>query len=176
MDTAATDPRAFRDACGRFTTGVCVVTSSGPGGPSGLTANAVTSVSLDPPLVLVCFDRTARTLTAVEQSGRFAVHVLAHEQEDEAARFASKRPEAEKFAGSTWSVRSGVPILDGCLAGLVCELRKLFPAGDHVIGLGEVVDLWGADGEPLVFYRGDYWALSEREPAPPDVDAALEGA
>ncbi|MGH2978181.1 MAG: flavin reductase family protein [Solirubrobacterales bacterium] len=172
---AAVDPSAFRDACSRFATGVCVVTSSGPDGPSGMTANAVTSLSLDPPLVVVCFALSARTLTAVQHSGRFGVHFLSHDQEEVAARFASKMPEAQKFDGLEWVERDGVPALGGCLAGLACEVRELLPGGDHLIGVGAVTSLWRDDGEPLVFYRGAYWALSEREDAPPEVDAALEG-
>jgi 3-hydroxy-9,10-secoandrosta-1,3,5(10)-triene-9,17-dione monooxygenase reductase component len=173
VERPAIDPIAFRDACGRFVTGVSVVTSFGPDGPSGLTANAVSSLSLDPPLLVVCFDRSARTLSAVEHSRRYGIHFLAHDQEDVAAWFASKDPEREKFGRVGWWVRSGVPAIEGCLAGLVCEVRDLLPGGDHVIGVGEVVDLWTADGEPLVFFRGDYWALADREEAPASVDEAL---
>ena len=68
-----------------------------------------------------------------------------------------------------------MPALGGCLAGMACELRELLPGGDHLIGVGEVTSLWTREGDPLVFYRGDYWALSEREDAPPEVDEALEG-
>jgi flavin reductase (DIM6/NTAB) family NADH-FMN oxidoreductase RutF len=175
VDSAAVDPTAFREACGRFVTGVCVVTSFGSDGPSGLTANAVSSLSLEPPLMIVCFDRSARTLSAVEHSRRFAVHFLARSQEQTAARFASKQTEQQKFDGVRWSERSRVPVLEDCLAGLACEVKELVPGGDHLIGIGEVVDLWTSEDEPLVFFRGDYWALSAREPAPPDVDRALEG-
>jgi 3-hydroxy-9,10-secoandrosta-1,3,5(10)-triene-9,17-dione monooxygenase reductase component len=175
MESGAIDAGAFREVCGRFVTGVCVVTSFGPDGPSGMTANAVTSLSLEPPLVIVCFDRTARTLGAVEHSRRLAIQFLAHDQEALAARFASKLPEPEKFEPVAWSDRRGVPALAGCLAGLGCELRDLHPGGDHLIAVAEVVDLWTAEGDPLVFFRGDYWALTAREPAPPEVDEALEG-
>jgi 3-hydroxy-9,10-secoandrosta-1,3,5(10)-triene-9,17-dione monooxygenase reductase component len=175
VGAASVDPIAFRDVCGRFATGVCVITSFGPEGPSGLTANAVSSLSLQPPMVVVCFDREARTLAAVTHSSRFGVHFLGHDQEATAARFASKKPESEKFDGVPWSERSGIPALEGCLGGVACELRELFPGGDHLIGIGEVTDLWSAEGEPLVFFRGDYWSLTDRAPAPPDVDAALEG-
>jgi flavin reductase (DIM6/NTAB) family NADH-FMN oxidoreductase RutF len=169
------DTSAFRDVCGRFVTGVSVVTSFGEEGPSGMTANALSSLSLEPPLMIVCFDRSARTLVAVKHSRRFGIHFLTHSQGRLAARFASKRPEPEKFAEVPWSERSGVPLLKECLAGLACELRELVEGGDHLIGIGEVVDLWSsADGEPLVFFRGDYWSLAGGEPAPPDVDAALE--
>jgi flavin reductase (DIM6/NTAB) family NADH-FMN oxidoreductase RutF len=169
------DPLEFRDVCSRFATGVCVITSFGPDGPSGLTANAVTSLSLQPPLMIVCFDRSARTLAAVEHSRAFAIHFLAHDQEETAARFASKEPEKQKFEGSSWSSRSSVPVLDDCLAVLACRLTDLLPGGDHLIGVGEVTHLWASKGEPLVFFRGDYWTLGGREPAPPDVDEALEG-
>ena len=169
------DAAEFRAACGHFATGVCVVTSLGADGPSGMTANAVSSLSLDPPLMIVCFALTSRTLAAVEQSRRFGVQFLSHDQEDVAARFASKLPEAEKFDGVGWSERAGVPSIDGSLAWLGCELRELYPGGDHQIGVGEVVDLWEVDGDPLVFFRGDYWSLADREDAPPEVDRALEG-
>jgi flavin reductase (DIM6/NTAB) family NADH-FMN oxidoreductase RutF len=169
------EARAFRDVAGRFVTGVSVVTSFGPHGPSGMTANAVTSLSLEPPLMIVCFDRTARTLEAVEHSRRLAIQFLAHDQEEIASRFASKLPEAEKFEGLEWSDRGGVPALGGAVAGMACTLRELVPGGDHLIGIAEVVDLWTEGGEPLVFFGGDYWTLTEREPAPPEVDEALEG-
>jgi flavin reductase (DIM6/NTAB) family NADH-FMN oxidoreductase RutF len=175
MQATGIDADAFRDVCSRFATGVGVITSFGPNGPSGLTANAVSSLSLRPPLMVVCFDRDARTLAAVQHSRRFGIHFLGHAQEETAARFASKEAEERKFAGMRWSERSGVPALDGCLAGLACELTELLPGGDHLIGIGEVVDLWSSEGEPLVFFRGDYWSLTGREPAPPDVDEALEG-
>lgn len=171
---APIDPAEFRNACGRFATGVCVVTALGPDGPSGMTANAVTSLSLEPPLMIVCFAHTSRTLSAVEHSGRFGVQFLAHDQEDVAARFASKLPERKKFDGLAWSERRGVPSIDGCLAWLGCELRDMHPGGDHLIGVGEVVDLWEIAGEPLVFFRGDYWALADRTEAPDEVDRALE--
>jgi flavin reductase (DIM6/NTAB) family NADH-FMN oxidoreductase RutF len=138
-----------------------------------MTANAVSSLSLDPPLMIVCFDREARTLSAVEHSRQFGVHILARSQEEIAARFASKQSESEKFTAVRWSKRSGVPMLADCAAGLACELDRLLPGGDHLIAVGEVVDLWKSDAEPLVFFRGDYWGLSEREPAPPEVDEAL---
>jgi flavin reductase (DIM6/NTAB) family NADH-FMN oxidoreductase RutF len=171
----AVDRLEFRETCASFATGVCVVTSLGEEGPSGMTANAVTSLSLDPPLMIVCFALTARTLTAVEHSGRFGVQFLAAGQDDLAARFASKLPEEQKFEGIRWHERAGVPSLDGCLGWLGCELRDLRPGGDHLIGVGEVVDMWHVRGEPLVFFEGDYWGLTPRGHAPPEVDAALEG-
>ena len=146
--------RRFRDAIGSFPTGVAVVTTAGP---AGLTTNAVTSLSLDPVLLLVCFDNDSRTLPAVRESGRFAVNVLRSGQEDLAHVFASKRVAEEKFAAVTHSIVDGVPILEGVLAWFVCDVRDLLPGGDHTIGVGEVRDLdHDPAGEPLVFLRGRY--------------------
>lgn len=148
------DPRAFRDTLGAFPTGVTIVTAPGP---AGLTTNAFTSVSLDPALILVCFDNTSRTLPAVEEAGRFAVNVLKADQGALAALFASKRVAKEKFAEVTHTEEHGVPVLDGALAWLVCEVDRAIPAGDHTIVIGAVRALHADDdGEPLLFHRGDY--------------------
>lgn len=153
--------RAFRDAFGRFPTGVTVVTASGPNGPAGMTTNAVSSLSLDPLLLLVCFESRARTLEVVRASRRFAVNVLRAEDEELAAVFASKRIGAEKFADVTHTESHGVPVLDRALAWVACELRELRPGGDHEIGIGEVLGTGsGAEGDPLVFYRGAYTTIA----------------
>ena len=110
---AAIDPDAFRRAVGHLPTGVTVVTAPGADGPSGLTANAVSSLSLDPPLMLACLDRGSRTLRAVEAAGRFGVNVLAAGQEDLARAFATKREMHEKWDGVAWAERGGLPALEG---------------------------------------------------------------
>jgi len=149
--------RAFRDAIGSFPTGVCVVTACGDDGPAGLTTNAVTSLSLDPQLLIVCFDNASRTLPVVREAGRFAVNVLRAGQGDLARVFASKRVAREKFAETTHTVAHGVPVLDDALAWLVCELQQLIPGGDHTIGIGAVTELdFDPAGEPLTFFRGSY--------------------
>ncbi len=146
--------RRFRDAIGAFPTGVAVVTASGP---AGLTTNAVTSLSLDPVLLLVCFDNASRTLPAVRASGRFGVNVLRAGQEELARVFASKRVADEKFAAVTHELVDGVPVLEGVLAWFVCDVRELLPGGDHTIGIGEVRALESdAAGDPLLFLRGQY--------------------
>jgi flavin reductase (DIM6/NTAB) family NADH-FMN oxidoreductase RutF len=151
------DGERFRDTMGRFATGVCVVTALSPRGPAGLTTNAVTSLSLAPPLLLVCFDNTSRTLPIVREAGRFAVNVLRAGQEDLAATFASKDLlPAEKFAAVTHTVDHGVPVLDGALAWLACDLGAMHPGGDHTIGIGAVTQMDAEDGEPLLFFRGEY--------------------
>ncbi len=153
--------RGFRDAIGHFPTGVTVVTASGPDGPAGMTTNAISSLSLDPLLLLVCFESRSRTLEVVRASRRFAVNVLRAEDEDLAAVFASKRVGAEKFADVTHKESHGVPVLDRALAWIACELRELRPGGDHEIGIGEVLGTGaGADGDPLVFYRGAYTTIA----------------
>jgi flavin reductase (DIM6/NTAB) family NADH-FMN oxidoreductase RutF len=149
------DPLRFREVFGRFATGVAVVTV--PGG--GMTANAVCSLSLDPLLVLVCFDRTARTLPLVRDTGRFAVNVLGAGHEHLAGHFASKLPEDEKLGAIPHHDEDGLPVLDEALAWVVCDLERLIPGGDHEIATGAVTALGHGDGEPLVWYRGSYHGL-----------------
>jgi len=135
---------------------VAIVTCQGHGGPAGLTTSAVTSLSLDPLLLLVCFDNTSRTLPVVRDARRFAVNVLRAGQEDLAAAFASKRVAEEKFESVTHTVAHGVPVLDDALAWVACDLVELLPGGDHTIGIGSVIDGAASAGEPLVFFRGTY--------------------
>jgi flavin reductase (DIM6/NTAB) family NADH-FMN oxidoreductase RutF len=151
-------PARFRSVMGHFATGVTVVTVATPEGPVGLTANAVCSLSLEPLLLLVCFDNEARTLPAVRATGRFGVNVLAAGQEDLARLFASKRPEREKFAGVAHSVHDGIPVIDGVLAWVGCRLERLIPGGDHTIGIGAVEAAEAGRGEPLLWFRGSYRA------------------
>src|SRR5215510_5718672 len=103
MSADGVAPEEFRTALSAFATGVTVVTAVGANGPSGATANAVTSLSLDPPMMLACLDRGSRTLTAVRAQGRFGVNALAAGQEGLARQFAGKHPEAEKWAGVEWA-------------------------------------------------------------------------
>ena len=154
------DPERYRTVFGHFATGVVVVTSAGPAGSGGMTANAVCSLSLDPLLVLVCFEHGARTLPLVRDAGRFAVNVLRLGSEDVARVFASKVPEGEKLNGMPHRLEDGMPVLDAALAWVVCDLDRLIPAGDHEIAIGAVTAMGLADGEPLLWYRGAYRALA----------------
>jgi flavin reductase (DIM6/NTAB) family NADH-FMN oxidoreductase RutF len=151
------EPQRFRDVMGHFATGVTVVTASDDDGPVGMTANAVCSLSLDPLLLLVCFDNGARTLPEVQHAERFGVNVLAAGQEELARLFASKTPEREKFADVQHAVHDGIPVIEGTLAWVGCSLEDLIPAGDHTIGIGAVTaaETAGA-GSPLIWYRGEY--------------------
>jgi 3-hydroxy-9,10-secoandrosta-1,3,5(10)-triene-9,17-dione monooxygenase reductase component len=150
-------PARFRAVMGHFATGVTVVTASGPEGPVGMTANAVCSLSLEPLLLLVCFDHEARTLPVVRETGRFGVNVLAAGQERLARLFASKAPEAAKFAGVEHAVHDGIPVIEGVLAWVGCTLERLVPGGDHTIGIGAVTAAeFAGEAEPLIWYRGVY--------------------
>jgi flavin reductase (DIM6/NTAB) family NADH-FMN oxidoreductase RutF len=150
------EPDRFRDVMGRFATGVTVVTATSPDGPVGMTANAVCSLSLEPLLLLVCFDNEARTLPVVRETGRFGVNVLRSDQEDLARLFASKTPESEKFAGVPHTVHDGIPVIEGALAWVGCRLERLIPGGDHTIGIGAVEAAEAGRGEPLLWFRGSY--------------------
>ena len=153
------EPERFRAVMGHFATGVAVVTVDAPGGPQGMTANAVASLSLDPVLVHVCLDNGARSLPEVERAGRFGVNVRAGGQEHLARRFASKAD--GKFAEVAHSVHAGIPVLDGALAWVGCELERFVPGGDHTIGIGAVhaAELGAPGIEPLIWFRGGYDSL-----------------
>src|SRR5262245_13504040 len=146
----------FREALGAYPTGVTVVTAIGPNGPSGATANAVTSLSLDPPLMLACLDRESRTLTSVRAQGRFGVNALAAGQEKLARQFSGKHPELAEWEGVELEEHLGLPRLNGGLMWVVCELRDLIDGGDHLILTGNVVEASSVEGRPLIFHRGDY--------------------
>jgi flavin reductase (DIM6/NTAB) family NADH-FMN oxidoreductase RutF len=153
-----TDPAAFRSVMGRFATGVTVVTATGPEGPVGMTANAVCSLSLDPLLLLVCFDCDARTLPIVRDARRFGVNVLGEGQEAVARRFASKHE--GKFDEVLHEIEDGLPVLDGAIAWVACDLTELLPGGDHVIGIGAVTTGSEREGAPLLWYRSGYGRLA----------------
>jgi flavin reductase (DIM6/NTAB) family NADH-FMN oxidoreductase RutF len=155
------DPERYRTVFGHFATGVAVITCAGPSGSGGMTANAVCSLSLDPLLVLICFENRARTLPLVRDTGRFAVNVLRAGSEDIARVFASKVPEADKLAGAPHRIEHGAPLLDDALAWIVCDLERLIPAGDHEIAIGAVTAMGVGEGEPLIWYRGAYRQLPE---------------
>jgi flavin reductase (DIM6/NTAB) family NADH-FMN oxidoreductase RutF len=159
-DVSATE---FRGAMGHFPTGVTVVTSiAADGAPVGTTANAVTSLSLDPPLILVCFDLGSLTLRAVRWHGAFVVNVLAAAQRHLSANFAR-----HGLAAAWDGVRhrhgpTGSPWLEGALAVLECTVEHALPGGDHEIVIGRVrqVETSATPDAPLVFFRGDYASLA----------------
>lgn len=143
----------------RWPTGVAVVTSRDGAGPRGATTNALTSLSLDPLLVLVALDHASNTLATVRASGRFCINVLSAGQEEIARRFATKASGEEKLAGVPHELADGVPVLSGCVAWLACELVEELAGGDHTVLLGRPLAA-GADPQaaPLVFYGGRFHA------------------
>ena len=151
----------FKDAMAAVPAGVVVVGVRDDDGLRGLTASSFTSVSLEPPLVLVCLDRFARTRDAVAASARFTVSVLERRQEFVAERFAGRAP----LVGPAWRDvphdldASGLPIVRGCVAWFECTLRGLLAAGDHDIAVGEVTAAGRGPGEPLVLWDRAFWRL-----------------
>jgi flavin reductase (DIM6/NTAB) family NADH-FMN oxidoreductase RutF len=157
--------RDFRNTVSVFATGVNVITTRGEKHAYGMTANAFTSVSLDPPLVLVCVDLGAEGRTAIEGNGAFAVNVLSAEQEPISRYFASKDRPRGRDAFSEISHHeavTGSPIIDGVCGHLDCRLHASHEAGDHLIFIGEVVSI-GSDPEipPLLFHGGAYGLLNK---------------
>lgn len=153
------DDAMFRQVLGHFATGVTVITCMDGDEPVGMSANAFTSVSLDPPLVLFCAGRTSSTWPRIERSGKFAVNILGEHQEDVCRTFATK--DADRFAVVEWHLGvGGSPVLHGVLAYLDCEMWATYDGGDHVIVVGRVLDLGIThDAGPLVFFRGGYGRL-----------------
>lgn len=151
------DALAFREAMGRYPTGVTVVTARDrSGAPVGLTVNSFTSVSLAPPLVLVCIDRASSSHDVMVEAGRFRINVLADDQTEVAARFATT-PSEERFDGLSWEEDApGPPRIHGVAAWLECALEAVHPGGDHSILVGRVLSVDTSDREALVFHRGAY--------------------
>ncbi|TGQ50331.1 alpha/beta fold hydrolase [Mesorhizobium sp. M1C.F.Ca.ET.193.01.1.1] len=177
---AGFDSGEFRRALGSFLTGVTIVTTIGPEGePRGFTANSFTSVSLDPPLVLVCIAHKALGHPVFATSKSFAINVLNESQKSASGIFASKAP--DKFASVDWQPgRTGSPILDGSVACFDCDMERLVEAGDHSILIGRVRDFQHNSAQPLGYCRGAYItpglsqeALAAAQPGT-DVGAILE--
>lgn len=151
----------LRGAMGRFATGVTVVTLLDDRDvPQGFTVNSLTSVSLVPPLVLVCVDHSANILRCFSKNYAFTVNILSEEQEEISSQFASKAE--DKFAGIAYEAgKLGPPRIQGCLGYLECRITNQYPGGDHVIFIGEVevTELGPEGGKPLLFYAGKYARL-----------------
>lgn len=148
---------------GHFATGVCVVsTRRGDGSPVGTTVNAVTSVSLDPPLLLVCLARDSETLAAVIESSRFAVSILTEEQREHSVRFAAKGEHAHAEDVEFSEHDAYMPYLADALATIACRVSALHEGGDHMIVLAEALSMSSAERDvaPLLFFRGSYSRLA----------------
>jgi flavin reductase (DIM6/NTAB) family NADH-FMN oxidoreductase RutF len=155
------DPVELRRAMGCFATGVTVITTRDQSGrPFGLTANAVTSLSLEPPLLLICVDRKAETFPHFFDSKIFVLNILSEDQEEVSRRFATSG--GEKFAGLDYRLgQLGTPVLAGTLGHIECQIIETIEGGDHVIHVGEVQTVEWHEGRPLLFFRGKYRALRD---------------
>ena len=167
MSATAVDPRELRKALGTFMTGVTVITTlDDEGRPRGFTANSFTSVSLDPPLVLVCIDHNALSYPTWAATEHFAVNVLAEEQREVSGIFAGKT--ADKFAQVTWHAgTTGSPLIDDSLSWVDCRVYKRVEAGDHLVLIGQVQDFRYTPANPLGYFRGAYLTPEVEQDAMP---------
>src|SRR5215218_10195296 len=155
MASAAFDGERYRHVIGHFATGVTVITSRHDDTDHGATASAVSSVSLDPPSLLVCLNRSAVTETAVRESGTFAVNILRADQGELALRFAGRH--GDKFDGvAVGRSAEGDPLLEGALARIECRVRDAVTGGTHTVFFGEVRNAEAAKADPLAYFRGRF--------------------
>lgn len=167
-ETAQTDfipgpetARSFRDALGRYSTGVTVVTTHGPQGPVGVTANSFAAVSLDPPLVLWSPAKSSRRCRAFTEATDFSIHVLAADQIDICRHFT--QPD-DHFSGLDVTLSpEGTPLIQGVLARFDCRTETTHDAGDHIIVIGRVLRAFHRAGAPLVFSQGRYGTFAARD-------------
>jgi flavin reductase (DIM6/NTAB) family NADH-FMN oxidoreductase RutF len=153
------DPATFRSVLGRFASGITVVTAVDEAGEDhGMTVTAFSSLSLDPPMILVCIDHEATLHPFLERLTHFTANILSADQEAISRRFASE--ELNRFDGIGYTRgASGAPLIDDVLAHLECRVHALVPAGDHTIVIGEVETASARDARPLLYYRGGYAQL-----------------
>lgn len=147
------EERTFRDAMGKFSTGVTVITTTEGKEAHGMTANAFMSVSVDPKLISISVDEKARMHEVIKKTGRFAVSILSEDQLDVSRRFAGQVKDGQKMVFD-WA--HGMPVIKGSLAYVICEVFNSHQEGDHTIYIGKVIDMKMEDGTPLTFYEGNY--------------------
>lgn len=154
------DSLSFRHACSKFATGVTIASVLDPDGkPHGLTVNSFTSISLAPPLILICIDRNTKVLEYFRLAACFGVSVLSAGQQEISNRFAASGE--NRFHHTAWhGAKSGAPLIDGALATFDCEVTQIVEAGDHSIFIGIVKALTIADGQPLVYFQSGYQELA----------------
>lgn len=152
------DDLLFRTAMGKFATGVTVLTTIHDDGPHGMTANAFMSVSLNPKLVVVSIGHKARLLEKVKQSKQFAVNILAADQERYSRHFAGQPQDEVQF-----TTLAGLPVLEGAIAQVACEVVSEYVEGDHTLFIGKVLDIRIEEKDPLIFYGGKYRELTSIE-------------
>jgi len=157
----AIEARELRNVMGNFATGVTIITTKDVNGkPFGLTANAFSSLSLDPPLLLICVDRKVDCYACFEDSKVFGVNFLSEDQDQLSTRFATKG--IEKFADVSYKLGElGVALLDGAVAHIECKLVSAYEGGDHTIYVGEIQNAAIVGDHPLLFFRGKYYKLPQ---------------
>ncbi len=153
------DHNLFRRACAQFATGIAVAsTLDRDGSPHGMTVNSFTSVSLDPPLVLISVDLTSNLLPLFEQSGHYGLSFLGQEQQEVSARFALRGQ--NRFDGTRWMVgTAGLPLIPDALAHLGCRITQTINAGDHTLLIAEVISADIQSGKPLLYFESGYRRL-----------------
>ncbi len=157
FDPDTADPRAFRNALGRFATGITVITCNTPTGPLGMTANSFASLSLDPPLVLWSPAKSSTRYPFFIAAQHYAIHVLAERQKPICQGFASA---GDAFDGIDWHpCPKGVPLIEGCLSRFECAQVAAHDGGDHSIVVGRVIRVTSGEGAPLLFHEGQYASL-----------------
>jgi flavin reductase (DIM6/NTAB) family NADH-FMN oxidoreductase RutF len=150
------NPRDLRTAFGKFATGITVITVRSGDQDHGMTANSFTSVSIDPPMLLVCVSKKAKSLGVISECRQFGVSVLAEDQQNVSNHFAGK-PEFDKVV---FASLGGVPTIKGAIAQFGCRLDAIYDAGDHAILVGEISAYSYCDGRPLLYQDGGYRELS----------------
>ncbi|MFC4557888.1 flavin reductase family protein [Virgibacillus kekensis] len=154
------DSRVFRNAMGKFATGVTIITTKAGNETRGMTANAFMSVSMDPKLITISIDNNAHMLKKIKTSGKFAVNILSDKQQNISMHFAGQKEEKN---GIDFDFIDDVPIIEDSLASVVCDVDRYYEVGDHTLFIGKVMDLYLQDGNPLTFYCGKYGCYQEVE-------------
>jgi flavin reductase (DIM6/NTAB) family NADH-FMN oxidoreductase RutF len=158
VDPTAIDPAHFRHVLGHFPSGVTIVTAALEGELAGMTCQSFFSLSLDPPLVAFSPSKTSTSYPKIRQAGAFCINILAHDQEALCLGFS--RSGADKWLDVGWrSGATGAPILEGVQAWIDCKLEAEYPAGDHYLTLGRVIDLQVSETRPLLYYKGGFGRL-----------------
>jgi flavin reductase (DIM6/NTAB) family NADH-FMN oxidoreductase RutF len=165
------DPRAFRNTIGQFATGVTIVAAMHGDHMHAMTANSITSLSLDPPLVIFCLGKSAHMVVELRQADGFSINILRENQQPLSSYFAGRwsEPVPPHFRFVPWE---GGPRLEGCTAALGCVIHDWLDGGDHFIVLGKVIALYRdpEPGRPLLFYAGTYRYLDAEEQPAPEID------
>lgn len=154
INHALVDQDRFRSVVGHFASGVTVITTNVDGKPFGTTVSAVSSLSMEPPMMLICLNRSSNTHDAVKTAGGFAINILASDQGSLAYAFAQKTD--DKFKGVATKSVAGIPTLDGALATMVCRTVEETTSGTHTVFLAEVLEADSSDADPLAYYRGKF--------------------